>query len=343
MGFKKKFVCFILVLFVLVIGASGCSKPEQKKANDGESQAELKEDGGAEQFPAKPITLIVPAAPGGGFDTVARPLAQVGTQYLGVPVVIKNIAGVAFTLGATELVKSAPDGYTLMFSSITPLVQKTVEVDYGPEDFDYICTVDVETYAWAVNSNLPINNVDELFEYMRQNPGKLVAPWTGSEYTEAVLLLLQEISGGEFRIVTTTSAAEGAAAVGGGHMDFYLGSYSAIEGLADAGLVKVILTYPYYEDMPVVREGTPTLADYPELEEQYLKIPDPPKFISLPTGVPEERMQILEDAFHQVYEDEGFQALAKKLGLVTKWFGREEVTKKASDYLAFIEEYYKNR
>ena len=74
---------------------------------------------GAQPFPAKPVTLVVPVAPGGILDTVARMLAaDMGTQFGGQPVIVDNKPGASGNIGATHVAKSAADGYTLLVLSL---------------------------------------------------------------------------------------------------------------------------------------------------------------------------------------------------------------------------------
>jgi tripartite-type tricarboxylate transporter receptor subunit TctC len=127
-------------------------------------------------YPSKPIRLVVPYAPGGAVDALGRPIAQKLSEQLGQPVIIDNKPGAGSALGADQVARSAPDGYTLLLSSainyIIPLFQKSVPYDPA-KDFTVINTTAIVHNMLAVHPSLPVHSVQELVDYGRKNPGKL--------------------------------------------------------------------------------------------------------------------------------------------------------------------------
>src|SRR4051812_24309178 len=128
------------------------------------------------QYPAKPVRMIIPFPPGGPTDVVGRFLGQKLAEQLGQGVIVENRAGGNATIGASEVAKSAVDGYTVLFNAsiftITPFLSKAVPYDVE-RDFTAIALVAKGPLALAVTSSLPANNVKELIDYARANPGKL--------------------------------------------------------------------------------------------------------------------------------------------------------------------------
>ena len=143
----------------------------------------------AAQYPAKPIRAIVAFGTGGTTDVTARIIAAALSQSLGQPVVIDNKPGADGIIAGSEVVKSAPDGYTIFFGTYTqvsalPSLRKNVPFD-PLVDLTPIGCIGNFTFFWAVNPELPIKNMKELAAYGRANPGKLNAGSSGAAATMA--------------------------------------------------------------------------------------------------------------------------------------------------------------
>ncbi len=131
----------------------------------------------AQAFPSKPVTMIVPFPPGGSVDAVARQVAQGMTQYLGQSVVVENKVGAGGTIGSGYVAKAAPDGYTILLGTtsalaVSPATYKSVP--YDPlKSFVPVIEVTRGPFILTVKNSLPVNDVRELVELARKNPGKL--------------------------------------------------------------------------------------------------------------------------------------------------------------------------
>ena len=131
----------------------------------------------AQDYPSKPITIIVPYAPGSGMDSMSRVIAQELSERLKQPVVIDNKPGANGTLGAAALTRAAPDGYTLGMGNAgthasSPNLMKSVPYDPLTQ-FAPIGRIGSFVFMLTINSSVPVKSVPELIAYSKANPGKL--------------------------------------------------------------------------------------------------------------------------------------------------------------------------
>jgi tripartite-type tricarboxylate transporter receptor subunit TctC len=131
----------------------------------------------APAFPAKPVTLVVPVAPGGILDTVARMLANDMGKILGQPVIVDNKPGASGNIGAGHVAKSPPDGYTLlvgysMFHVGNPTMFRNLTWD-PIKDFSSVAMVAVSPHVIAVHPSVPATTLKELVDLAKKEPGKL--------------------------------------------------------------------------------------------------------------------------------------------------------------------------
>lgn len=133
--------------------------------------------GHAQTFPSKPVTIIVPFAPGGGPDIVARRIAVKLAADLGVPVVVDNRDGAGGRIGTAVVARAAPDGHTLLLGTssalaLAPALYK--DLPYNAETaFAPVGLIVHGPLVLSVRSSLPVTDVRSLVEYSRKNPGKL--------------------------------------------------------------------------------------------------------------------------------------------------------------------------
>ena len=141
----------------------------------------------AQAWPSKPVTLMVPFAPGGTTDIVARPFAQALSQELGQPVVVENRAGAGGTLAAGVAAHAAPDGYTLFVATVAHTMATSLykQLPYDFErDFVPITILATVPNILIVNPSVPAKSVRELIDYAKANPGKLAYGSAGNGSTE---------------------------------------------------------------------------------------------------------------------------------------------------------------
>ncbi|HNZ90334.1 MAG TPA: tripartite tricarboxylate transporter substrate binding protein [Acidovorax sp.] len=128
-------------------------------------------------YPSKPIRIVVPYAAGGGSDAVARVVAKAMTTYLGQSVLVDNKPGSGTVIGASEVARAAPDGYTLLWGdnttfALNPFLYK--KLAYAPlEDFAPISLTLRGALVLVVSPSLGVNSLPELLAYVKARPGKL--------------------------------------------------------------------------------------------------------------------------------------------------------------------------
>ena len=131
----------------------------------------------SQTFPSKPIRIVVPFAPGGTSDILARAISPHLTTAWGQPVIVENRTGANGNVGADYVAKSAPDGYTLFLSDMGALTINPSVYTNSPfvpvKDFAPILMISYSPHVLAVHPSVPVNSVQELIAYAKANPGKL--------------------------------------------------------------------------------------------------------------------------------------------------------------------------
>jgi len=152
----------------------------------------------AQSWPTKPVTLVVPFPPGGSSDTIARAIGAKMQEKLGQPVVVENKGGATGTIGAAQVKRAAPDGYTVLVSSLGPFVIaphliKNVPYDAG-KDFDLLTVLVQAPNVLVVPAASPLKSVADVIAQMKKTPDKMSFASSGngsSDHLTAELFWLQ--------------------------------------------------------------------------------------------------------------------------------------------------------
>lgn len=157
------------------------------------------------KFPSKPITIIVPFAPGGNLDVITRLIGPAMSRHLGQPIVIENKAGAGGLVGLQHVARAAADGYTLAITAngsyaITPKLQKKPPITSA--DFFPVGSVAITPMVIEVNANSPIKDFKDFISYAKANPGKLSIGHAGNGTTNhAAILQLEQAANVKFNII----------------------------------------------------------------------------------------------------------------------------------------------
>jgi tripartite-type tricarboxylate transporter receptor subunit TctC len=220
--------------------------------------------GAAEEFPVRPVRLIVPFAAGGPADLVGRVFGQGLTEVWGRPVVVDNRAGASGVVGTDTALKANPDGHTILFGSTSTFAVNTILFRKLPYDFlrdaTQIGLVAIAPHVLAVRANLPAATLAELIAAAKKQPGKLnnATPGSGT---------IVHLSGELFKhqtgvdIVAIQFKGGGPATLGvmSGEADMVLNDLSTLQSHIRSGRLRV-LAAAHARRLPQLPE-TPTFAE----------------------------------------------------------------------------------
>lgn len=281
----------------------------------------------AQNFPSKPVTLIVPWPAGGSTDIAMRAIAEAASKHLGQPIIVDNRAGGSGTVGPAQMAATAkPDGYTIAQIPITvfrlPLMQQTTwDAD---KDFTYIAHLTGYTFGVTVKADSPFKTWDDVIKFAKENPGKVTyaTPGAGTSLHIGMEQIAAK-SGVKFTQVPFKGGAETNAAVLGGHTTLQADS-SGWKGLVEAGQLRLLMIWT---DKP-----SPNYPGVPTLQQLgYPFVFDSPFGIAGPKGMDPKIVAILHDAFKKAIDDPAVQATLKKYDMVVNY-------KNTADYVKFVAE-----
>ena len=216
----------------------------------------------AQDYPFKAIRMVVPYPPGGAGDMHVRLISQKLGVLLGQTVVVENRAGASGNIGAEYVVKSAPDGYTLVFGTTNMAINQAVS---GKMPFNVLTDLEPITITLnsqnllAVRTTMPANNIKELIAYAKANPGKINFGSSGIGSPWLAVEILKSLAGVE--MVHVPYKGDGPAIVDliGGQIDIYATNISAVDAHHRAGKIRGLAV--------TSRKRSASLPDIPTMEE----------------------------------------------------------------------------
>ncbi len=152
----------------------------------------------AQSYPSRPVRMVVPFPPGSATDLAARVVGQHLGTALGQPFVVDNKPGAGGSIAAMEVIRAAPDGYTLLFSSnsaISSNVALLKKIPYDPnKDFSPVTGIGETMLVLLVKTGFPAKNLQEFVTYVKQRPGKVTAGY-GSSSSQVSIAILNKLAG----------------------------------------------------------------------------------------------------------------------------------------------------
>ena len=266
----------------------------------------------ADNYPSKPITIIIPFGAGGSHDMNARVFTSIIPQYLGQAMIVKLMPGASGQKATAYAVKAKPDGYNLLFTHnfIDQLQPHTENLSYDP--FKDLVTViqlnDSAPLLW-IRADKPWKNLDEMLAYGKANPGKLLfansGKW-GASFTAGAMIFTK--AGVQAKFMPYKGGGPSKRAVLAGDADFTFGRPSTIMGQVKAGKVR-ILAVGGTGPMKIL-PGVEVLNDkgYGGSENIMQRI------LMAQKGIPADRLKKLQDAFGKLQNDKTYKKLMKSLG-----------------------------
>jgi tripartite-type tricarboxylate transporter receptor subunit TctC len=216
-------------------------------------------------YPARPVTLIVPYAAGGGNDAMARGVAGQMSKVLGHQIVVENRGGAGGSIATRQLAKTAPDGYTLAIGGTGPLaIAPTLYADAGYDprkDFTPIGLIANSALVILVHPSLPAKNVRELIALAKAQPGKFNYASAGNGSGIHLSTVLFAVTAGiELTHIPYKGTGQALTDVIGGHVAIYFSSPAPAIGLVKEGRLRAIAVTgltrsPIFPDVPTVAES----------------------------------------------------------------------------------------
>jgi tripartite-type tricarboxylate transporter receptor subunit TctC len=258
----------------------------------------------AAAYPTKPLHLVVPFAPGGGNDLLARAVATQLAAGLGQQVVVDNRPGAAGITATDVVAKSAPDGYTVLLGFIGPLVLEPAltKVPYDSvADFVSLDLLAKSYHILVVNPSLPVHSVPELIAYAKRQPGKLNYASSGQGANlHLITELFKNATGIDMVHVPYKGAGPAATAVIAGEAQVLFGSIaSTLSYVRGNRLVALAVTSP---------ERSPLAPEVPTLLESGISGVDVPSWYTLllPARTPTDITKRLRAEMKRIAADRDF-------------------------------------
>lgn len=273
-------------------------------------------------YPSKPLRIIVSVPPGGGMDGICRVVAKEMVASLGQPVVVENRPGGGENIGINSVAKSAPDGYTLLFSSNTiamnPSLYKSLPYD-AMKDLAAVGRITTMTMLIVSHPSVPVRNISELISYAKQNPDKLSygTPGTGTPHHLA-MELFKSAAGIRIIHVPYKGTGPGISDMLGGHIPLLVATTAPIKQQVQQGLVRALgsmdrTRHAEFKDVAAINETLPGF-DVGIWHG-----------IFAPTGTPAPIMRKLSGVLQSVVAEPQFKNQMSAMGVESRWVAPDEV------------------
>jgi len=226
----------------------------------------------AQAYPSKPIKMIVPLAAGSAVDVAARLLAAKMSQNMGQQVIVENVVGAAGIIGASQVAKAAPDGYTIggfNDSILTMVPNLNPNTPFNPvTDFVPVSRVAIIEFSIAVATNSPWKSAADLVAAAKAAPGRYTYASGGNGSPQHMgAALFSAHTGINLKHVPYRGASQAAQDVAGGQVDLTVQGIATVAALAKGGKLKLIgvmadQRHPEYPDTPTLKEAGINGFDY---------------------------------------------------------------------------------
>jgi len=278
----------------------------------------------AQEYPSKPIEVVVGYPPGGGTDMISRAVADVAHKYVGQPLVVNNKPGASGIIGAQYVAAAKPDGYVLLVAggSETVSTPHFKSIPFSPvDDFEPVIRFMVERINFYVKSDSPWRTMQEFVADARKNPDTFMYATSGvGGLHHATVMVTEKRAGIQLSHVPHKGGAETLAALAGGHVNVAMASPNEAYALVQAGRIRPLATASI--------ERSPTEPNTPTLRELgYDVYIENQKGFVFPKGTPKTVVHKLHDGLKKVLDDPQFKTNTDKLKLELAYLGPEDFRK----------------
>lgn len=290
----------------------------------------------AQTFPAGPISIVVPLAPGDAADVAARAMGEEISRLLNTAVLVVNRPGAGGAVGASSVVKARKDGHTLLFAQNSAL---TIRAVLDPQSASYDALRDLVPLGIAsrtpsvlvVGADAPYKSFADFIDYSRKNPGRVRIghPGPGS-VADFCVQLINVLTGADLVPVPHTGAAPTILALRGGHIEGVVSALGALSPHMKAGTFRGLVASKRLSDFA----GVPTMRELGYQEELF----DVWFSFLAPAGIPDEARKVLVGAIEQAVKAPAIAAKLAPLGILQSYAGPEQMAAEIRDELTRVSE-----
>ncbi|WP_209810230.1 tripartite tricarboxylate transporter substrate binding protein [Ammoniphilus resinae] len=330
---KKSFgLSIVLTSCLMLLSACGSSTGGSTQSTQApassEKPASTAEQAPKDDFPNRPINIIVPWSAGGGTDVSARTLAPYVEKELGVTINVVNKPGGGGWVGLTEIAQAKPDGYTLGITHSPTLpvgfVDPNAKRDISLDSYSIVAHHVIDPDVVAIRADdTRFSDIKGLIEYAKKEELTTTATAIGSD-EHLVALDFNKNYGTKFNPVQFKGAADSYAAALGGHVDIFMGNLSELLNMHKEGQIKILGI--------ATDERSSLLPDVPTLTESGFDVKmASSRGIGGPKGIDAHRLEILEKAFEKAIKNEEQIKKIEDMGAQVQFMGSQ-------DYLNMLKE-----
>lgn len=267
----------------------------------------------AQAYPSRAITLVVPFAPGGNIDVVARSIAHSLTKVTGQSVVVENKAGAGGVIGSSYVARAEPDGYTLLVAttntiSVLPYMLKSPP--YKPDSFEPVSLAAISPLVLVVrkdDNRFP--NAKALLQAAKSAPGSISVGHAGQGTSNHIAILrLEDASKASFNVIPYKGSAPALTDLMGGQIDFVVDQITSSKPFIDSGNLRVLVV--------LSKERDPGLSDSPTFRQAMGIDLDASTTAGIlaPLGTPPNVVKSLNASLKKAIDDSGLQGRLRVLG-----------------------------
>lgn len=260
-----------------------------------------------ENFPSRPVSMVVSFGPGGGADAMGRQMARLLERELGVPFPVSNIAGASGNAGMTRVLTSAPDGYTV--GTLIALTVASWASGLGTataDDFSIVAITQNSPSMMFVAADSPFKTFKDMLEYAKANPGKLTVATSGYGTQDDITLRYFAKRGFKMTNVPFARPSERYASAIGRHTDAIYEEPGDVAPFLAAGQLRPLVVF--------AEKRHPAFKDTPTTQEMGYEINDLSNFraIAVSAKVPADRVATLAAAVNRVLDSDDWKAFCTR-------------------------------
>jgi tripartite-type tricarboxylate transporter receptor subunit TctC len=293
----------------------------------------------ADDFPSRPVQLMVAFPPGGSTDVGARVVASIAEKLLGKPIVVLNKGGAGGQVGWTEMARQKPDGYYIGYINLpatnTVILDPERKAIFGVDAFVPIINQVLDPGVVWVRADSPHKSLKDLVDAAKKAPNTIRAATTGilSDDHLAILMLEEAAPGAIFRIVHLAGAVDQLKEVMGGHVDVAFDNVGSIAPRVRTGELRALAVTDHQRSKFVPEVPTMKELGYPTV------ISSSTRGIAAPKGTPQPVLKKLEEVLRKAMEDPEHVQKLESAGLAVKIMVGEEYARYYSETHAQAKKY----